>query len=177
MENFEGKGCAMDSSEGLKRLIYGQFLHFSHLVEQTVETELDEFADQARLLGLAAFPNNLTSIHVIECIGKHEPINNTSIAEKMNLSKASITKISTKLHAEGYIKRSRLNDNKKEVYFSLTSKGRHVFEAHEAMHAKIDRRFLSILDSFSETELQAVLKFSQKMIDHLNQELKGDRGP
>lgn len=158
----------MVPTEPLKRLVYGQLLHFMHLSEQVQEMEQSEFAEQARELGLAAHPNNLTIVHVIDCIGSNEPINNTSIADKMNLSKASITKISAKLLEEGYIKRSRLNDNNKEVYFSLTPKGKYVYEAHEKMHEVLERKFIGMLDSFAEPELQTVLKFFQTMSDHLN---------
>ncbi|MBT2218670.1 MarR family transcriptional regulator [Virgibacillus dakarensis] len=164
----------MDPSEGLKRLLYDRFLHFSHLTEQIFTTEIDEFDNLARLQGITSYPNNMTTVHVIDCIGNNEPINNKSIAEKMNLSKASITKISTNLLKEGYIKRSRMNDNKKEVYFSLSSKGRQIFEVHAMMHEIIERRFISLLNSFSESELQASLKFFQTMIDQSDNIVRGD---
>lgn len=161
-------------SESIKRLLYERFLHFTHLNEQIFTAEIDEFADLARVQGIAAIPNNLTSVHVIDCIGNFEPINNTTIAEKMNLSKASITKISAKLLDEGYIKRSQMNDNKKEVFFSLAPKGRQIFEVHASMHELFERRFIAVLHAFSEPELQATLKFFQTMIDHGDSIVKGD---
>lgn len=166
----------MTPSEGLKQLIYDRFLHLSHVSEQVFTSEIGEFADLAQMEGLAAFPNHLTSVHVIDCIGSNEPINHKSIAEKMNLSKASITKISNKLMEEGYIKRSQMKDNKKEVYFSLTPKGRQVFEVHAMMHERIERRFIHALDSFSESELQAALKFVQTIIDQSDHIAKGSEG-
>lgn len=155
----------MGPSEGLRRMLYDRVLHFSHLMEQLLDSEINEFEELARMYGLVSIPNNMTSVHVIDCIGNHEPINNTSIAEKMNLSKASITKISTNLHKAGYIKRSQMKDNKKEVYFSLSPKGRQVFEVHAKLHEILEQRFISAMDSFSETEIAAVLKFIQTMID------------
>jgi len=166
----------MNAPEGLKRLLYDRVLHFAHLTEQLFTTEIAEFSDLARLQGLASIPSNMTSVHVIDCIGNNEPINNTSIAEKMNLSKASITKISAKLLEEGFIKRSRMNDNRKEVYFSLSSKGRQVFDVHAKLHDIIERRFINALGSFSEAELQASLKFVQTMIDHRDAIVSGDEG-
>ncbi|MFP4977503.1 MarR family transcriptional regulator [Paenibacillus sp. CN-4] len=163
----------MNSSEGLKRLLYSQFLHFTHLTEKIFTTESEEFANFARLEGLSSFPANLTSVHTIDCIGHNEPINNTSIAEKMKLSKASITKISNKLLEEGFIKRSQMNDNKKEVYFSLTPKGRQIFEVHAMMHVIIENRFIDLMSVFSESELQAVLKFFHMMIQHYDKSAKG----
>lgn len=90
----------MNPSDGLKRLLYSRLNHYLHLFEQTITTESDQFAELAHHHGITSFPRNLTSIHVIECIGNHEPINNKSIAEKLNMSKAGITKISTKLLQE-----------------------------------------------------------------------------
>ncbi|MGO4548877.1 MarR family transcriptional regulator [Paenibacillus sp. 2TAB23] len=164
----------MIPSESLKRLLYGRFLHYTHLTEQMFSSEIDGFAELAREHGISSFPNSMTSVHVIDCIGNNEPINNVSIAEKMNLSKASITKISTKLLQEGYIKRSQLNDNKKEVYFSLSFKGKRIFEVHALMHEQIERNFISLMSSFTEAELQASLKFFQMMIDQGDSFMKGD---
>ncbi|MEB5482341.1 MarR family transcriptional regulator [Shouchella clausii] len=164
----------MDRSEGLKRLLYERFLHFTHLFEQIFANEIDEFVHLAQLQGIASWPNNITSIHVVDCIGNNEPINNTSIAEKMNLSKASISKITACLIKEGYIKRSQMNDNKKEVYFSLSSEGKQIFEVHAMMHEMLERRFIRAFDSFSNSELQASLKFFQTMIDQKDDILKGD---
>ncbi|GIN74265.1 putative HTH-type transcriptional regulator YvmB [Bacillus sp. J14TS2] len=164
----------MNSSDGLKRLLYERFLHFTHLFEQISAIEIDEFVHLAQLQGITSWPNNMTTVHVIDCIGNNEPINNTSIAEKMNLSKASISKISTRLIKEGYIKRSKMNDNKKEVYFYLSSEGRQVFEVHAMMHEMIERRFISVFDSFSDSDLQAALKFFQTMIEQKDNILQGN---
>lgn len=156
----------MSAPEGIKRLLYERFLHFTHITDPISAVEIEEFADLARQHGISSYPSNVTSVHVLDCIGNHEPINNTNIAEKMNLSKASITKISTHLLKEGFIKRSQLKDNKKEVYYSLTPKGRHIYEVHAILHQMMEQRFIESMDSFSESELQAVIKFLQFMIDH-----------
>lgn len=164
----------MDQSEGLKRLLYNHLLHFEHLSEQFYTTEMDTFSDLTRQYGLPFVPSNMTSIHVIDCIGNHEPINHTAIADKMNLSKASITKISVKLLEEGCIKRSQLNDNKKEIYFSLTPKGRQLFDVHARMHEIIEQRFIGSLTDFTEPELQAALKFFRTMIAKRNTFITGE---
>ncbi|MDI4647977.1 MarR family transcriptional regulator [Cohnella hashimotonis] len=162
------------TSDGLKRLLHSRLNHYLHVFEHTVSTEIEAFADLARVQGIASIPSHMTSVHVIDCIGRNEPINNTSIAEKMNLSKASITKISTKLLKEGFIKRSQLNDNKKEVYFSLSPKGRQIFEVHAMMHEKIEASFIRALDAFTEPELAASLKFIQTLIDETDKMVKGE---
>ncbi|MFS0725201.1 MarR family transcriptional regulator [Paenibacillus sp. 1P07SE] len=153
-------------SEGLKRTLYERFLHYAHLIEQRFAAESNEFTSLAQLHGITSIPSNLTSVHVIDCIGNNEPINNTSIAEKMNLSKASISKISNKLLQEGFIKRRQMVDNKKEVYFTLSPEGKKIFEVHAAMHEVLEERFIAVLHSLSESEIQGALKFIDVMIEN-----------
>ncbi|MFB5673405.1 MarR family transcriptional regulator [Paenibacillus terreus] len=156
----------MNTLETLKWLVHDQAVHFMHLSEQIIETEQDKMFRYAQEQQLEAIPRHLTSVHVIDCIGNNEPINNTALAEKMDLSKAGITKISAKLLEEGYIKRRQLNDNKKEVYFSLTAKGRQVFELHQQLHKLEEKRFMQLLEPFTEAELHVILRFLQNVSAH-----------
>jgi len=156
----------MDTSETIKWLVYAQVVHFAHLSEQRIESEQDKLVRYAKERQVESVPRHLTSVHVIDCIGNNEPINNTALAEKMDLSKASITKISVKLLEEGYIKRRQLNDNKKEIYFSLTAKGREVFELHQQLHKLEEGRFMQQLEPFTEAELHSILRFLQIVSAH-----------
>ncbi|GIO38498.1 hypothetical protein J41TS12_33590 [Paenibacillus antibioticophila] len=67
-----------------------------------------------------------------------------------------------------------MNDNKKEVYFSLTPKGRQIFEVHARMHVIFENRFIESMQDFSESELQGVLKFFQMIIQHNENIAKGE---
>ncbi|WP_217563027.1 MarR family transcriptional regulator [Paenibacillus sp. GbtcB18] len=156
----------MNSLEIIKRMVYDQVLNYVHLSEQMIESEQGNIFHYAKELQLPSIPRHLTSVHVIDCIGNNKQINNTALAEKMNLSKANITKISTRLLEEGLIKRSQLNDNKKEIYFSLTAKGRQIFELHERLHKLEEERFMQLLEPFAEAELHVILKFLQNVSSH-----------
>lgn len=128
-----------------KQLIYDIYVRLLHLNEQKANTSLQQFFKEAAEEDVIDVPKNMTSIHVIDCIGQHEPINNTRISKKMNLSKANVTKISTKLIKEEFINRYQLSDNKKEVYFKLTRKGRQIFDLHEKLHKKRSWHFTNSL--------------------------------
>ncbi|MEH7469619.1 MarR family transcriptional regulator, partial [Priestia megaterium] len=106
----------------------------------------------------------------IECIGNNGPINNIGIATRMNLSKANITKITRKLTKDELIRRFQLADNKKEVYFKLTAKGKQVFELHEKLHSKRKRQFYDLIDDFSDDKQKIILEFLETMINKLRQE-------
>ncbi|SDZ51568.1 DNA-binding transcriptional regulator, MarR family [Evansella caseinilytica] len=158
-------------AEITKRLIHEMYMKLVHLNEQKAGADLQAFFAQASAEKLPLLPKNLTSIHVIHCIGNHEPINNTSIAQKMSLSKANITKISSKLLKEGLIKRFQLTDNKKEVFFRLTPAGKEVFALHEKLHKKKEQLFYQLLDRYTEAEQAIVLRFLQELTDQLVEEL------
>ncbi|MCC2528371.1 MarR family transcriptional regulator [Bacillus halotolerans] len=153
-----------------KQMIYDIYVRLLHLNEQKTNTSLQQFFKKAAEEDVIDVPKNMTSIHVIDCIGQHEPINNTGIAKKMNLSKANVTKISTKLIKEEFINSYHLSDNKKEVYFKLTRKGRQIFDLHERLHKKKELAFYQFLDSFSQDEQNAVLKFLEQLTSRLEAE-------
>ncbi|MBL6008074.1 MarR family transcriptional regulator [Bacillus halotolerans] len=157
-----------------KQLIYDIYVRLLHLNEQKANISLRQFFKEAAEEDVIDVPKNMTSIHVIDCIGQHEPINNTGIAKKMNLSKANVTKISTKLIKEEFINRYQLSDNKKEVYFKLTRKGRQIFDLHEKLHKKKELAFYQFLDSFSQDEQNAVLKFLEQLTSRLEAEQTND---
>ncbi|QPA31679.1 MarR family transcriptional regulator [Thermaerobacillus caldiproteolyticus] len=161
-------------SQITKELIYEMYLKLLHLNEQKADSVsqifLQHITDEEDKLKL--LPKNMTSIHVIECIGHNEPINNTTIAKKMNLSKANITKISTKLLKEGLIKRCQLTGNKKEIYFRLTPKGKQVFELHEKLHEMKKEQFHHFIDTFTDEEQKVILKFLESLTIRLMEEQK-----
>ncbi|MDP4526582.1 MarR family transcriptional regulator [Bacillus halotolerans] len=157
-----------------KQLIYDIYVRLLHFNEQKANISLRQFFKEAAEEDVIDVPKNMTSIHVIDCIGQHEPINNTGIAKKMNLSKANVTKISTKLIKEEFINSYQLSDNKKEVYFKLTRKGRQIFDLHEKLHKKKELAFYQFLDSFSQDEQNAVLKFLEQLTSRLEAEQTND---
>jgi len=151
----------MDSNDRTKQLLYDQFIRFLHVYENHKDTEIEQFLSIAQRESIEKIPQHLTAVHMIDCIGKHEPINNTGIAEAMNLSKASITKIGNKLLEEGFVKRTKMNDNKKESYFRLSPQGKKIFELHERLHVLEAERFYRSLDKYSEPELKIIHQFLQ----------------
>lgn len=156
-----------------KQLIYESYLQLLHLNEQKADSVSQTFfhyLDEKELNKIGTLPSNMSSIHVIECIGNHEPINNIGIATRMNLSKANITKITRKLTQDELIRRFQLADNKKEVYFKLTAKGKQVFELHETLHSKKKQQFYDLIDDFSDDKQKIILEFLETIINELRHE-------
>lgn len=154
-------------NKGIKQKIYDNYLHLLHLNEQKADKDIETFFKQAKMEEIEHVPTNMTSIHVIACIGENQPINNITIARKMNLSKANITKINTKLLKENLIIRFQSVDNKKEVYYQLTPAGQSLCELHQKIHDQKENEFYQFVDSFSEIEQNAILKFLQNINDKM----------
>ncbi|WP_019908833.1 MarR family transcriptional regulator [Paenibacillus sp. HW567] len=153
---------ALESADSLKQLLYAQYIRFLHMHESLAETELDQFLVFAQRESINNFPQSITAIHVIDCIGRHEPVNSTTIAEILDLSKASITKIGGRLLKDGLVNRTQKDDNKKESYFQLTPQGKKIFDLHAQLHEIEAQRFYRFVDKYSAAELQLIRKFLQE---------------
>ncbi len=104
--------------------LYAELIHQQEKWEGLIKAFL---ADELKKLDVehgSKSQLSMTEIHVLSCVGDNEPINVTSIAEKMNTTKATVSRISTKLLGAGFLHRTQLSDNKKEVYFRLTPAGK-----------------------------------------------------
>ncbi|WP_340397280.1 MarR family transcriptional regulator [Paenibacillus sp. FSL E2-0202] len=84
------------------------------------------------------------------------PSTNTALAEKMDLTKASITKITTTLLKDGFIERIRLNDNKKEIHFRLTAKALELYVLHGKLHKQEQDRYFRFLERYTSEELSFI---------------------
>ncbi|MEK8126571.1 MarR family transcriptional regulator [Paenibacillus filicis] len=155
----------MDQTDQVKTNIYNLYIKFIQQKDQYEDSINSVLQEELRQLIDPDISLNMTEIHVISCIGHHEPINVTSLADRMELSKGNISKITYKLLKRGWVRRTQLNDNKKEIYFRLTSPGKKLFAIHEQLHRKEQLRLYGFLDGFSESELVFIRRFFLDFID------------
>ncbi|CAH0122630.1 MULTISPECIES: MarR family transcriptional regulator [unclassified Paenibacillus] len=146
----------MRTNDMLKTAIHENFIRFFHQKEQYENREISVFLEELRKMIEAVPALNMTEVHTIACIGEQEPINVTSIAEKMNLSKGNTSKVTNKLLKTGWVRKTQLNDNKKEVYFRLTPAGKRLYALHDELHNKERQRMYEFLNQYSETELDFI---------------------
>ncbi|NUU80171.1 MarR family transcriptional regulator [Paenibacillus xylanilyticus] len=149
----------MDHEQTDLRYIYGLFIKLLHQKEQKDDQENLFLMDIVRKTVSSEAALNMTDVHVIACIGEHEPINLTSIAERMELSKGNTSKVAHKLLKQGWLRKTQLNDNKKEIYFRLTSPGKKLFHVHADLHVKVENQFLRFLGQYNKMELEFLKRF------------------
>ncbi|MEJ8544746.1 MarR family transcriptional regulator [Brevibacillus borstelensis] len=154
----------MGISNKNKAAIYENFIQFLQQKEQYETRITASYLEGLRKHIDVEFNLNMTELHTIACIGEQEPINITSIAEKIQVSKGNTSKIATKLLKAGWVRKTQLNDNKKEVYFRLTPAGKKLFAAHDELHAKEEQRMYDFLDQYNNAELEFINKLFNDMI-------------
>lgn len=92
-------------------------------------------------------------LHAIDAITMHDHLTVSQVAEKLHLSRATITSTVDRLVKKGYAERVRDEADRRVVHIELTKKGRLCFRAYHAYHNMMVRSFLQNLD---ETELETI---------------------
>jgi len=102
---------------------------------------------------------------------EYENETNAFFLEKLRseISKGNVSKICSKLTSNGWIRKSQLSDNKKEIYFRLTPTGKKLFALHEDQHEIIQRKFIRLLDRYDETEVEFMKRVLTDAIDCLGE--------
>ncbi|HBJ2608935.1 MarR family transcriptional regulator [Clostridium botulinum] len=106
---------------------------------------------------------SLSEFHVIECIGKNNMSNNIFIAKELNMTKGGISKINSKLLSKDIIKADKIENDKREIYYSLTEKGIALFKLHEHLHEKEREKLMKILSNYKLEEITTILKFLEDL--------------
>ncbi len=109
----------------------------------------------------------LVMLHVLDAIGRLEPVNSITISKDTSIPKGTVSKIIPKLISKKFIIKEALPNNKKEYIFRITSLGRELFELHQVMHRENDIKISSFLKKYETRDLQ----FLFQMLLDFNKEL------
>ena len=90
--------------------------------------------------------NKSSEVHCIEYIGRNVDSNVTKLAESFYMTRGAISKITKKLIQKGIIESYQKPDNKKEIYFRLTSQGKVIYKIHEELHKEFQERNKTVFD-------------------------------
>lgn len=108
----------------------------------------------------------LSEIHVIDCIGKNRLPNATFISKELSMTKGAISKITAKLLEKGFIQGNQLEDNKKEIYYTLTPQGKEVFKVHERLHNIENEKIITTLTHYTKEELHTISNFLDDLLNN-----------
>lgn len=113
-----------------------------------------------------------SEVHCIEYIGRNVDSNVTKLAESFYMTRGAISKITKKLIKKGIIESYQKPDNKKEIYFRLTSQGKEIYKIHEELHEEFRERDKVIFDQVTEEQFDMMLSFVEKYSRHLDEEIE-----
>ncbi|WP_438434975.1 MarR family transcriptional regulator [Gorillibacterium sp. sgz500922] len=106
---------------------------------------------------------SVSSLHVLDVIHARESINGVDIAGEMGITKGAVSKITRNLLEQGLIRKSRLPDNLKEIYFSVTPLGAELAGMHRLFHQEQDKKTTELLNGFDAASLEIVADFLEKL--------------
>jgi DNA-binding MarR family transcriptional regulator len=113
-----------------------------------------------------------SEVHCIEYIGRNVDSNVTKLAEAFYMTRGAISKIIKKLIEKDIIESYQKPDNKKEIYFRLTSQGKEIYKIHEELHKEFQERDKAVFQQVTEEQFNSMLDFVEKYSSHLDAEIK-----
>lgn len=147
-----------EKEEALANKMVNFFDYFGDFA-QTHEKSLNQYLLECGYKGTYDRGIKLSEYHVIDCIGKNRLPNATLISKELNMTRGAISKITAKLISKGLIKADHLQNNKKEIYYTLTSQGKDAFEVHKTIHELDNKKIKAMFEKYSPDELNTIAKF------------------
>lgn len=97
-------------------------------------------------------------LHVLDAIGRLEPVNGITISKQFGFPKGSVSKVTRRLVAQKLIRTETLPNNKKEILFRMTPLGEELFQLHQALHEEIEKGVFGFLQRYSSDELRFLIR-------------------
>ena len=100
----------------------------------------------------------LNEVHLIVVIGENQPLNLVKLSELLEVSRSAITQSVRRLIQKNLVYFDFKLNNGKNKYLRLSEKGIEIFKIHKEQQAYIEKSIFSVLNNYSEVELQTVVK-------------------
>ena len=113
-----------------------------------------------------------SEIHCIAAIEELDKPNVTRIANRMKMTRGAASKITRRLFAYGLAENYALPENKKEVYFRLTSGGKALYQEHARRHSLWEQRDAAFFSRYSEAELAEIQAFMTSFNNYLETKIQ-----
>ncbi|TFJ72408.1 MarR family winged helix-turn-helix transcriptional regulator [Carnobacterium maltaromaticum] len=145
--------------------------------EEQIKVGFRELYDKMSWLNRRKMEDSLkgytsSEVHCIEYIEKNKDSNVTKLADSFYMTRGAISKLTKKLIKKELIESYQKSDNKKEIYFRLTEKGRAVYDIHEKLHNEFSERDKVVFEQVTEEQFNSMLHFVELYSHHLDKEIK-----
>lgn len=129
----------------LNELLVKLFNNILQIEEQSLKN--DEFHDLS-----------ITEIHVIEAIGFTEGRNMSSVARDLDITIGTLTIAINNLLRKGYVNRIRSDEDRRNVFVSLTDQGGKAYRHHLEFHDEMIKTTISRLSDEEKVILVSALE-------------------
>lgn len=145
--------------------------------EEQIKVGFRELYDKMSWLNRRKMEDSLkgytsSEVHCIEYIEKNKDSNVTKLADSFYMTRGAISKLTKKLIKKELIESYQKSDNKKEIYFRLTEKGREVYDIHEKLHNEFSERDKVVFEQVTDEQFNSMLQFVELYSQHLDKEIK-----
>lgn len=109
----------------------------------------------------------MPEIHTIDAIGKTPGMNITEVAEKMGVTKGTISPLVSKLARRKYVTKYKGGDSNRDILLKLTTKGQIAYHGHEMFHLKMHAKLFGPFEDKPEflRLLKEFLRVGEGMLD------------
>lgn len=145
--------------------------------EEQIKVGFRELYDKMSWLNRRKMEDSLkgytsSEVHCMEYIKKNKDSNVTKLADSFYMTRGAISKLTKKLIKKELIESYQKSDNKKEIYFRLTEKGRAVYDIHEKLHNEFSERDKVVFEQVTDEQFNSMLQFVELYSQHLDKEIK-----
>ena len=99
----------------------------------------------------------INEIHTLVAVGMYEQNSMSTVAARLDVTLATLTKVVNKLVDKGFIERARDEADRRRVLLSLTKRGREVVRIHDLFHHRMIDEALTGLSEEEERVLSSAL--------------------
>ncbi|WP_282938270.1 MarR family transcriptional regulator [Paenibacillus sp. RC67] len=175
-KKLQSKGDFMGNSryfteEANKGKLITQVMELVEQIGKRIQAEDDEehrwLLQHCTNLALQKLLKDMTvmELHVVDAVGRLEPVNGITISKTFGIPKGSVSKITRRLMGRKLIQSEFLPNNKKEILFVTTPLGKELFELHHAMHQQIERNAIQFLQKYESEELALVSRILKDSLE------------
>lgn len=130
-----------------------------------------QYVERASLSNRLTEGLSIAELHTIYAVGLYECNPMKVIAERLNVTLATVTVAIDKLVRKGFMCRIRSEEDRRKVLVKLTTKGRKAYRAHDAFHRNMVDTALAGLSPEEEEAfllgLEKVKEFFDKEYEHM----------
>ncbi|OLO25351.1 MarR family transcriptional regulator [Priestia megaterium] len=116
---------------------------------------------------LALKDYKLSEIELIENISLIPNANVTKLAAASYMTRGAISKLTKKLIAKNIIESYQSVENKKEIYFRLTTHGKKINDIHQELHQSFLQRDEEVFKYMTDEEFDTIFRFIGRYRHHL----------